>query len=340
MKEKNIIGLFFTDLHLSDLSLQVCKDFIGKMCIYSKENNIKNIIFGGDFFECRKGLTQDTLIVANEIFENLHELQSNIYFLVGNHDKANPLINNSYLTPFKKYFTLFDEVGFINLNSELINIYFLPYFEGEALKDQFEKLKLLVENNKNTNYKNVLLMHLMYEQIPVEISKNFDLILAGHSHDLQEFPRGKYIGSCYQQNFAEDKYKGFTLLYNNLTTKQILFPSKEYITQTIDLNFFTEEKTKEFITNFKKKNKDKYLRIEFKGFNKDISILKDFCKQNNIDCISKIEILSNNSEEKGEQVTISTLSKEQIQNYYEEFKKNQTYSDEVNDLLNKVLFEN
>lgn len=66
--------------------------------IYQK-NNIKRVFFGGDFFEFRKGLTQDTLIFAKDIFEKLSKLDIQTYFLVGNHDKANPLIQKSYLTP-------------------------------------------------------------------------------------------------------------------------------------------------------------------------------------------------------------------------------------------------
>ena len=52
--------------------------------------------------------------------------------------------------------------------------------------------------------------------------------------------------------------------------------------------YLTEEKAKSFILSFKDKyRQDKYLRVEFIGFHKDISYLKDFCKENNISCISK-----------------------------------------------------
>ena len=342
--DKKIIGLFFTDLHLSDLTLQVCNDFITKMCEYIQKNNIKRVFFGGDFFEFRKGLTQDTLIFAKDIFEKLSKLDIQTYFLVGNHDKANPLIQKSYLTPFNQYFNfLFDEVTKIGIEAESYKFFFLPYYEGDKLKEELNKLQFLVEEEQNKGgrefVKFILVGHVMYEQIPVDISKNLDLILLGHFHDLQEFPKGKYIGSCYQQNFAEDKYKGWTILYSDLSNKQVKFNSKEYIVQSIDLNCFTEEKAKEFILEFKNKYKDKYLRLEFVGFNKDISTLKDFCKLNGVDCISKIQILSND-EEKGEQITISTLSQEQILNYYNQFKENQTYSEEVDKILSNFLFEN
>ena len=56
------------------------------------------------------------------------------------------------------------------------------------------------------------------------------------------------------------------------------------------MNVLTEGKGKSFILSFKDKYPNKYLRVQFPlALHKDISYLKDFCKENNISCISKID---------------------------------------------------
>ena len=329
-------SLLFTDLHLSDINISICNDFIDTIINYFRENkDIHNLFFLGDFFDNRKGLSQDVLLTSKKIINRLKEIPKlNIIFIPGNHDKYNPLLKDSYLEIFKDDIFVCNEVG--HFKDGNVTYWFFPYFEKEKLQESLDILKDSL--NKNKNEINILLNHLEYTQIPAEITKEFDLILNGHIHDKEKTPKGEYIGSCFQQNFSEDKYKGFSILDDNLKLKQIIFNPKEYVNQIVDLNIFTEEKAKEFILNFKEKNPDKYLRIELRGFNKNISQLKDFCKENGVDCISKVEILLNNGEEKENQISISLFSKEQINKYYEDFKNTQTYSVEVDKILKNLIF--
>lgn len=335
---KKVLACLFTDLHISDLNCQTCVDFIEKMCSYIKEKNIKTLFFNGDFFESRKGISGDVLYYTLKIAKMLNSLNIQIIFNYGNHDLYNP---NEHEKGLLNIFTPFENIKIIEQPHKLLldnfRIFFMPYFEGECLENKLKELSEISE--KKNDKKSILLSHLGYEQLTAEVTKNFDLLLNGHFHDIEKFPKGMYIGSCFQQNFSEDKYKGFSILYDDLSVEQILFESKEYIIQSIDLNIFTEEKAKEFIISFKKKYKDKYLRIELKGFNKDVSALKDFCRQNNVDCISKIEILSDKDNQDEDRITISTLSSEQIEKYYQDFKNNQTYSIEVDNILKNLLFK-
>lgn len=55
---------------------------------YAREHEIIDIIFCGDFFHTHGKLSADVLKVAYEGVCNLHQLGSNLFFIVGNHDTA------------------------------------------------------------------------------------------------------------------------------------------------------------------------------------------------------------------------------------------------------------
>ena len=162
--------------------------------------------------------------------------------------------------------------------------------------------------------------------------KKFKKIFLGHNHDRSDFPNGMYIGSCFPQNFSEDNNKGFTILYDDLTTELIPFTSQEYITQKIDINAFEEEQIKEYIQKFKNENPDKLLKVEFVGYNKDISNLKNFCKKLNIYYTSNID--NNVINQKEEVLNISQFSSNQIKEQFENFCQENNISE---DIKNKIL---
>lgn len=334
---KKEVAYLFTDLHLNLLNKDICLDFINFFSSQIKKNI--PIFFLGDFFDSRSGQSEPVSTTAKQIFKILNK-NNKVYYIDGNHDKYIETSFNSYLTTFTpEIINLFSKVSFIK--NEKYEYFFFPYFEEDIFDEQLNNLITLSSDAKYK--KKILFAHYMYEQLPVELTKNFDKIFLGHNHEREEFPKGEYIGSCFQQNFSEDNNKGFSILYDDLSTELIKYEGREYINQVIDMNYFTEEKAKEFILDFKEKYKNKFLRIEFVGFNKDISDLKEFCKINHINCISKInnEIIKN-SEEKN--ILISELSNHQIKNYVEEFCKIQNIPNDIKELLmsyidkeNKIL---
>ncbi|QIG64928.1 hypothetical protein SJC03_254 [Bacteroides phage SJC03] len=335
MNKKNILAFLFTDLHLNVLNKEVCLDFINFLIENIKEKKPNSLFFLGDFYDVRKGAEEPTLNISKQIFKKIQELNIPNVWIPGNHDKYIQTYEYSYLDVYEEYTTrVVKTVDWIT-NSH-IGYYFFPYFEGKMFEEQLNKL--IEISSKQSDNKKVLFAHYMYEELPEELTKNFDKIFLGHNHQREDFPKGQYIGSCIQQGFSEDKYKGFSILYDDLSTKQITFEAKEYITQVIDLNVFTEEKAKSFILSFKDKYPNKYLRVEFIGFHKDISYLKDFCKENNISCISKIDNTIGESVQE-EKILISELTDNQIKAYYEEFTKSQQIPENVNKLLMSYLWK-
>ena len=326
-KEKNIEALIFTDLHLNAINKDICLNFFDKLISFAKEKNIENIFFLGDFTDNRKGLDLITISTILSIFKKIKESNLEFYLIPGNHDKFIVSNEESYLE-ICKYNHLFENIYLKSIGS--FDYIFFPYFEGQYFEKGIEYLK-----NIKLERDTILLGHYMYEQIPSEIKNKFAKVFLGHNHEKGEFPNGMYIGSCFQQNFSEDNNKGFSILYNDLSVELIPFCEKEYILQKIDVNVFDLKKIKDFILNFKEKNKNKLLKIELVGVNKDISEIKEFLKQNDIVFVSKIE---NNTENIREEIlNISEFSHNQIIKYFNDFCQENTVDKKVKEKIIIIL---
>lgn len=332
-------NLIFTDLHIADTNIDICKEFLNSLLKYLKENNdIKNIFFLGDLYDYKKGPSEIvltySLLFINKLLENTNQ-HIHIYLIPGNHDKYIADGLESYLNILialdKKRLHILKDLYL--LEEQKYNYLFFPYFEGEHFEKAIIKL-----NSINIDKPTILCAHYMYEQIPQEIKKKFKKIFLGHNHDRSDFPNGMYIGSCFPQNFSEDNQKGFTVLYDDLTTELILFSSQEYITQKIDVNSFEEEQIKNFISKFKENYKNKLLKIEFVGYNKDISNLKNFCKNLNIYYVDKIE--NNILNKKEEILNISQFNFEQIKKQFEDFCIENNIENNIKQKILNILINN
>ena len=98
---------------------------------------------------------------------------------------------------------------------------------------------------------------------------------------------------------------------------------------------FEEQKVKEYILNFLNKYPDKRLRIELVGYNKNISELKEFCKQHNVSFISNVE--SNTINEREEILNISEFSQNQIKKYWEIFCKENQINNKVKEKVFNII---
>lgn len=339
-EKKEVLAYIFTDLHLNDVNKEVCIKFIDKMIEGFKKDNPTFIIFVGDLYDIRAGLTDVTLKYGKEIFKKIKNLGRHNYWVVGNHDKFIQTSENNYLKVYEEFTTeVYSEVGGFSIPDWNKSFLFFPYFEGEPFQEQLKKLIDIAKENYEKKRTVLLFAHYMYEDLPAELTQYCDKIYLGHNHERQEFPKGMYLGSCIQREFCEDKYKGYNILYSDLSLKQVLFEDKEYVIQSVDLNTFTEEELKNFILKFREDNPNKYLRIELKGFSKDVSQIKEFCKQYDISCVSKVDNTLQESFFDIEGEITSELTDQELEKYYNNYIKNQNIKQEVEELLREQLFK-
>ena len=179
-----------------------------------KVNQLKPdiIVLTGDLIDKDTMLTDKMATVISDILKQLNATIGK-YAITGNHDYK-----------FDKWATIISDSGFMNLNDRYDIIYnnsTKPIFLGGLSTNTYQKEKTLeekikvmndyfatrTEENQNSfpDYK-ILIMHEpdYVEEVNPE---NYDLILAGHSHDGQvKLPR---IGAVILPNGAKKYHKNY-----------------------------------------------------------------------------------------------------------------------------------
>lgn len=327
------IALLFTDLHIKETNIEICNSFLKELIkTVSNTPSIKKIIFLGDFFDNRKGLSEIVLNYSIYFLGKLVNLNLPIHFIVGNHDKLINTKEESYLDflmliyPSIQIHRKFD---YVENKDYPINFAFLSYFEGDIFQNLLKDIE-----EKDIKENTILFSHYMIEQIPLLVRKKFKYIYLGHNHERGQFPNGQYLGSCFQQNFSEDNKKGFSLLFKDGSVKAKNFCDKEYILQRIDLNSFSLNKIKTFISDFKSKYPTKFLKVELLGTHKDLTFIKDFLKQENIPFSLKLneEINTLNLDQ-----NISNFSYNKIKDYFKSFCSENAISELIENKIKTIL---
>lgn len=82
--------LIFTDLHCGlagnkTSRLNICVNVVNEIAQAVANGNVKNVIFGGDWFHSRSTLDVNTINVAIRLVQQLSDL-AGLYLICGNHD--------------------------------------------------------------------------------------------------------------------------------------------------------------------------------------------------------------------------------------------------------------
>lgn len=168
------------------------------------------IFFTGDLIDCDVELTP---IIKNEVITLLHQLTPVIgkYAVAGNHDLK-----------FKEYDNILEASNFINLTNDYDIIYSNKYeeiyiagLESEIEgKPDLDKALSYLNDIKRENerepisdplYK-IMLLHTP-DSIKLVTDYNFDLVLAGHSHNGQV--RLPLIGSIFKPKGSKEFHKPY-----------------------------------------------------------------------------------------------------------------------------------
>lgn len=205
--------LIFSDIHIyKHLSRTIFEDiginFLYHVVDYCKENDIKDVIFGGDFFHVKSKIYVPSYIRALEALEEANKNGINMRFLIGNHDM--PLLNT----------TDFSIIHSFNKHGHVIKDYEWEDVDGTRIH-YLSYTHELPEWEMGPG-KNVLIGHLdildfvmesgmvCREGFQKEDFSQFDQVFSGHFHKHQSVNNICYIGSPYQTRYSErfDK-KGF-----------------------------------------------------------------------------------------------------------------------------------
>lgn len=218
--------LFVTDTHLgiyndSDEWLNVVKDIFKNIKYVCKEEKIDTIIHGGDFFHNTRSINKKTIDYANYIVNDILS-DIKIYAIVGNHDifYKNRIKPNSL-----QIFENNEDVHIVDSPINFQNILLMPWgfsipeTQSEYCFGHFEINGFQMNDSFTCN-----------RGMKKSQFKNFKSVYSGHFHKKSTNSNITYLGSPYQQTFAdEDNERGF------------------YIWEDGELVFIKNSKSPEFI---------------------------------------------------------------------------------------------
>ena len=217
MINKSKIAIF-SDLHLGvhgnsaqwhDIAINWCRWFVEDL----KRNNIKDIIFCGDWYHNRSEISVDTLTVSAEIFDMLKDF--NLTVITGNHDlyfKHRTDVHSLNIVKGRKNVNVVDKPFVIEKFDRVIT--FLPWgFDTSSLPDgdicfghlEIESFKM---NSAKTCEDGIKASTLL---------RKFDLVVSGHFHTRHErtFEAGTilYVGNPFEMDFGDsENEKGYYIL--------------------------------------------------------------------------------------------------------------------------------
>ena len=189
------LGIKNDDTLYSGIILNVFR----RLCDYAKQNNIKELIHAGDFFDVRRSIGVRTIPIAFEILKMLQDTFEMSYLITGNHD----LYYKNQMKPSS--LQIFDNKKNISVISEstiIDNIHLEPWVIDEFVPQPVDylighfEMSGIIINRVGTKSVGGLSPTLF---------KKYKKVMSGHYHTRSEM----YLGSPFHMSFNDDGERGF-----------------------------------------------------------------------------------------------------------------------------------
>lgn len=225
-KERIPCALLINDIHVSKDNIPEFQKNWNEALEICKEQNIPEIIIGGDLLQSRSSYqTLDVLLAVRQAIIKATTAGLELTIAEGNHDLVDQEAILGYCHIYSEYphVHVVDDYTVLEYSDDVV-LYVMSYFpENGSFTD---RLKDIVDNDFDANKYNILYIHEGIrggltipsdDELPTNIFKDFDAVLVGHYHNRCKIKNTniEYIGSSRQHNFGEDEEKGYTILYND-----------------------------------------------------------------------------------------------------------------------------
>jgi DNA repair exonuclease SbcCD nuclease subunit len=261
--------LLFSDIHIfphkrKNERLEDCLNVLEWVFKVSKKENIKNILFGGDFFHDRQKIEVYTYQKTFEVLKKyLENSDFNLFLLLGNHDiwfNDNTSISSVFplsSLPGVKVIAKPERIQIENSYWDFIPFTHNPLSSLEELKKKDGKPEYALGH---LAIDGAILHHNQYSDVCVEhdgdmVSINSSLFdhykhtFLGHYHAEQKVSKKvEYIGSPLQLSFGEAFQEKHIIIFdcaknekiyieNDFSPKHLVIEAKDYENYNLEGNF-------------------------------------------------------------------------------------------------------
>lgn len=225
--------LLLNDIHISKENIEEFKLNWGEALYICDSMSINMIAVGGDLFMSRSSQTLDILLTIHDAFIDAEKRNITVFLVNGNHDKVDQEAERGYCHIYDQHKNVYVGDENIIITDEKhwnFALHMIAYFpENGTFTERLNRLKksTMVEGKKNYLYVhegiNGAIQAASDSELPASLFESFDKVFVGHYHNRCIIPNTniEYIGSSRQHNFGEDEEKGYTVLFNDGTTKFI-----------------------------------------------------------------------------------------------------------------------
>lgn len=253
-KNKKAIGLLVNDIHLDKDNGELVKDIFRQLISLCREYNTNRIFCGGDVFTNRSGQPLQCLTDWKEILVMLSEEDIELHVIPGNHDKTDSDDEKSYLDVYSEPCVNLYRSGVRKFIGGCV-LAFIPYFKDDKWLSEYEKVWEQIECNFQeqdieADTPLILITHSGFDGvvnndgsrvssiIKPSMFEDWTKVLIGHYHNASKLADNViYTGSAYQNNYGENiTDKGFTVIFDNGSTKFVPSKFPKYIKEVIDAN--------------------------------------------------------------------------------------------------------
>lgn len=269
------LAILVTDSHYNKKNLEEVNDCLFQSVQRGVELGVKFYFHTGDIFTSRYGRSFEELKAFNEYVTLLEDSDFEAVVIIpGNHDKKDQSSPESYLDIFHRNNS---SVEIVSEPSEItygnFSFWFLPFFSEGVYSDKIvSTVSKLKRKQRNFLFTHVAVNgvknndgSIVDNDFNADIFSAFEKVFVGHYHDRQEFENIVYFGSLKQNNFGEDKAKGWVIFYDDGSFEYEQSFFTQFINLKIDLNKASVTK---LINIYKEKygnNPDFFTRITLTG---------------------------------------------------------------------------
>jgi len=195
--------LLIGDPHFKTTNAYECDQFINEVYKLVEKENYQKIIILGDILDTHERINLTILCKATDFIVKLSQ-KTNVYVLIGNHDRIN---NSIFLTEEHAFAGLKNKKNIKIIDKVLYeeDILYVPYVPTGRFEEAIKTVDIDINKCKiifaHQEFKNSI-MKDQGDEIPEKIP-----IYSGHIHNYRKLKNVTYIGTPFQHSYYDDPNK-------------------------------------------------------------------------------------------------------------------------------------